>query len=247
MSPLPCLFEVLFCFDESTLPFSLSPVFQLLYAVWALTTVHFCLRRCLGNVWWRASFLKATSAMTLTCHPHCSCRGGFSSRIRSWKHTRLRWTYSSRRWSNLSHFKWINLDFLCTTISMALDHLCDCSRAVRRWRFLPPFKKQSALEYTRLIGGGGQVQSSRDRFKTGFVSYQTTIFTWGPTLLDETFFCLVGRKTQLESAFEDWIWPTLPDGNINISFNHTLFLKNKIIGPHHLIAGSPACPHAGPG
>lgn len=94
-----------------------------------------CLRRCLGNVWWHASFSKATSAMTLTCHLHCSCRGGFSSRIRSSKHTRLRWTYSSRRWSNLSCLKWINLDFIYTTISMAMNHLCVGSTAVRHWQF----------------------------------------------------------------------------------------------------------------
>lgn len=71
---------------------------------------------------------------------------------------------------------------------MALDHLCVRSSPVRRRQFLPPFNKQSALEYTRLIGGGGKVQSSRDGFKPGFVSYQTTVFTWGPTLLDETVF-----------------------------------------------------------
>lgn len=42
---------------------------------------------------------------------------------------------------------------------------------------LASIQQTFALEYTRLIGGGGLVQSLRDRFKPGFVSYQTTVFT----------------------------------------------------------------------
>lgn len=94
---------VLFCFDESILfifpcPLSTSWIW---YTFQVYVTFLF-FRLCLGNVWWHASSLKATSAMILTCRLHCSCRAGSSSKTRSSKHTRLQWTYSSRRWSSLS-------------------------------------------------------------------------------------------------------------------------------------------------
>lgn len=101
--PLACLchlllvYEVLFCFDRS---FSCLPLFFSWHARDALPDVildYLFLRRCLGNISWRASSLKVTSAMTLTCRRRCSFVGRSSSRTRSLKRTRHRWTYSSRR------------------------------------------------------------------------------------------------------------------------------------------------------
>lgn len=62
-----------------------------------ITFQYLSCRQCSGNGLWLASSLKVTSAMTLTCRRHCSCGGGSSSRTRSSKHTRRRWTYSNRR------------------------------------------------------------------------------------------------------------------------------------------------------
>lgn len=74
-------------------------VFHVTFITWLDFTHVICcvFRRCAGSVLWHASFLKATSAMTLTCRRLCSCVGRSSSKTRNSKLIKHRWTSLNRR------------------------------------------------------------------------------------------------------------------------------------------------------
>lgn len=89
--------------NSSDSEISFSPCFCLSCDIHPLSRFYSChrlcfnIRRCAGSALWRASFLKATSAMTLTCRRLYSCVGRSSSKTRNSKLIKHRWTSLNRR------------------------------------------------------------------------------------------------------------------------------------------------------